>query len=83
MRLLQRDHDGGVVGGSFLRARALVDLTLLQARCERGRQQEVIDADTAVVLEGLAEVVPEGELACLAGVQRAKGVDVAEVEQGR
>ena len=42
----------------------------------------MIDADAAIVLKGLAEVVPEGELAGFAGVEVAEGVGVAEGEKG-
>ena len=70
--LTEREDDGGVVGGLFERARALVDLTAFEAICEGGREEEVVDADAAVVLEGLAEVVPEGEVAGLSGMQERK-----------
>ncbi len=42
----------------------------------------MVDADAAVVLEGLAEVVPEGELAGFVGVELAEGIGVAEGEKG-
>ncbi len=41
----------------------------------------MVDADASVVLEGVAEVVPVGELAGFVGVERSEGVGVAEVEE--
>ncbi len=69
-----------MVGRLDERAGQLVDLASFEAWRKGGREEEVINADAAVVLEGLAEEVPVGEEAALAGVQRAEGVDVAEVE---
>ena len=71
-----------MVGGAFLGAGSAVDGAGLEAGGEVGREKEVVDADAAVVLEGLAEVVPEGELAGFAGVEVAEGVGVAEVDEG-
>ena len=71
-----------MVRGAFLGAGSAVDGAGLEAGGEVGREKEVVDADAAVVLKGLAEVVPEGELAGFAGVEVAEGVGVAEVEEG-
>lgn len=75
-------EDGGVIGGLFFAAWTLVDFAGFEAIYERGRQEKVVDADAAVVLEGVAEVVPVGEVAGFVGVQGAEGVGVAQVEHG-
>ena len=80
--VVELNEDGCVVGGFFFAARGFIDDAELEATAEVRRQEEVVDADAAVVLEGVAEVVPVGELAGFAGVQGAEGVGVAEVEEG-
>ena len=42
----------------------------------------VVDEDAAVILERLAEVVPEGEVAAFTGVQGTEGIGVAERDRG-
>ncbi len=80
--LAEVDRDGGVVGGALLGAWGAIDGAGFESGGEVRREQEVVDADAAVVLEGLAEVVPEGELAGLVRVEMAEGVGVAESEEG-
>ncbi len=75
-------EDGGVVGGAELGSRGSVDLAAIKTGGQVGREKEVIDADAAVVLEGLAEVVPKGELSGFVRVEGAEGVGVAEGEEG-
>lgn len=71
-----------MVRGAEAGAWLFVDLAGFEARGEAGREEEVVDADAAVVLERLAEEVPISEEAALARMKGAEGVDVAEVEQG-
>ena len=73
--------DGGVVRGLLLGTRPFVDLASLQAGSQRRGEQKVIDANAAIMFEGLPEVVPEGEEAALVRVQRTEGVGIAQFEQ--
>ena len=40
----------------------------------------MINADSAIVLQGLPEIIPECELVALPGMQGAEGIDVAKTE---
>jgi hypothetical protein len=78
--LVEVEDDGGVVGGFVFGAGRAVDEAGTNARGQGRRDEEVVDADAAVVVEGGAKVVPVGELAGFAGVEGAEGVGVAEGE---
>jgi hypothetical protein len=63
-------------------AQCLIDLTCFHPRGKIRRQQKVVDADSSIVLECLAEVVPERELSGLSRMQGSESICVAQSEQG-
>src|SRR5580704_7381885 len=77
----QFHDDRRVIGRPWLGSRPAIDLAALQALGEFWRQQEMVDTDAAIVLEGLSEVIPERELAAFVRVQRPERVGIAETEQ--
>lgn len=78
---LKFDDDRSVVRRFVLASWFLIDLAALQPLREPRTQQEVIDSDSAIVFKSSTEIIPEGELACLAGMQRPERVRVAKRKQ--
>lgn len=70
-----------MVGWLFFAPWFQVYIAILQARGYPRTQQEVVDPDAAIVLEGLAKIIPEGELSGLAGMQRPKRIGVTHGQQ--
>src|SRR5438105_2220286 len=73
-------NDWRVVRGLLPCARSLIDLTALEPRLQIWREQEVVDADAAVALERLAEIVPVRELPTDAGIQRPERVGISHAQ---
>src|ERR1700691_2320687 len=77
----QFHDDRGVIGRPWLGSRSAIDLAALQAIGQLWREQEMVNTNAAIVLEGLAEVIPERELTTLVRMQRTERVGIAEIEQ--
>ncbi len=69
-----------MVGRLLLAPWLSVNLAPLQSSCQSRTEQEVVNANTAVLLERLTEVIPEGELSGFAGVQVTECIGVAQRE---
>ena len=69
-----------MVGRFHLRTRAFVYLAAHHPRGELWRQQKVVNADFASVLESLTEIIPECDLATLSKMQGAESIRVAKPE---
>lgn len=80
--LAQGEQDRSVVGRFWLSSWSLVDLTSFNPRWERRGNKEMIDPDPPVGIEGLPEVITEGELARFVQMQRAEGVGITEGQHG-
>ena len=77
MRLAQRHDNRSVVGGFLQGAWAAINLTSFEPFGQGWAKKEMVDANATIVIEGLSEVIPESELPCGVGVQRAECVCVA------
>src|SRR3984957_6195369 len=76
----QVDSYGRMVGSLVARAHLLVDRNRLQLVRGLRRQEQMVDADTVVLLPGARLIVPEGIETC--GVRRrAQGVEQAERDE--
>ena len=70
-----------MVGGLGLPPRLLVDGAAGEAVGGLRREQQMVDADAVVELEGAALIVPEAVGATLIGVQGAEGLGEAQVAE--
>src|ERR1700722_15856857 len=76
----QIDPHGRMIGGLVASAHLLIDRNRLQLVRGLRRQEQMVDADTVVLLPGARLIVPEGIEAC--GVRRrAQGVEQAERDE--
>lgn len=79
---MQFNDDGRVIGRLRFAAWAFVDLARHQSFCELRRQQEMVDADAAIICEGLPEIIPKRELADFARMQRSECIRISETKHG-
>src|SRR5262245_12101062 len=77
---LQLAPHGGVIGGLVQPAWALVDIRGGEAVGGLGREQEMVDAQALVLLPAAGLIVPIA-VAMRLGMQRAEGVDEAEIDE--
>ena len=70
-----------MIGRLRLSPRPLIDLARFDEWPKRRGHKKVVDSDAAVVLKGLSEIVPKGELVGLC-MQRPKGIGIAHIQHG-
>jgi hypothetical protein len=72
---------GRVVTGALHASRLTIDAGVLQALCQRGTQQNVVETQTAIAFPALPHVIPK-RIHRFFGMERANGIGPPLREQG-
>ena len=71
-----------MIGWLLRAAWSFINFARHQPFSELRRQQEMIDANAAIMRECLPEIIPKSEVATFTGMQGPKRIRITEIEHG-